>query len=89
MIEGSSSPLYIQIADQLRHEVKSGDYKIDERLPAEAQLAEKFEVNRHTLRRIALLKQERHPTHRTRPRNLRHRRPFDIPSAKECAITNR
>ena len=59
MIEGSSSPLYIQIADQLRHEVKSGDYKIDERLPAEAQLAEKFEVNRHTLRQaIALLKQE-------------------------------
>lgn len=59
MIEDSSAPLYIQIADRLRQKVKSGGYEIDERLPAEAQLAERFEVNRHTLRQaIALLKQE-------------------------------
>ncbi|MEL7523316.1 MAG: phosphonate metabolism transcriptional regulator PhnF, partial [Cyanobacteria bacterium J06553_1] len=53
------SPLYIQIAEQLRQSVQSGIYKVDERLPAEAQLAEQFGVNRHTLRQaIALLKQE-------------------------------
>ena len=54
-----SLPLYVQIADQLRESIQRGTYKVNERLPAEAQLAEQFEVNRHTLRQaIACLKQE-------------------------------
>ena len=54
-----SLPVYVQIAEQLRESIQRGTYKVNERLPAEAQLAEQFEVNRHTLRQaIARLKQE-------------------------------
>ncbi|MEM9092085.1 MAG: phosphonate metabolism transcriptional regulator PhnF [Cyanobacteria bacterium P01_F01_bin.53] len=55
----ASSPVYVQIADQLRQGIQDGVYTPDEQLPAEAKLAEQFSVNRHTLRQaIALLKQE-------------------------------
>ena len=58
-MDDRSSPLYIQIAQQLRQSVHGGTYRVNERLPAESQLAERFGVNRHTLRQaIALLKQE-------------------------------
>jgi len=53
------SPLYIQIAEQLRRRVRSQQYAVGDRLPAEGQLAEQFGVNRHTLRQaVALLRQE-------------------------------
>lgn len=53
------SPLYIQIADQLRRRAQKGQYAVGDRLPAEGQLAEQFGVNRHTLRQaVALLRQE-------------------------------
>ena len=53
------SPRYIQIADQLRCRVQKGQYAVGDRLPAEGQLAEQFEVNRHTLRQaVSLLRQE-------------------------------
>ncbi|MGC1306247.1 MAG: phosphonate metabolism transcriptional regulator PhnF [Phormidesmis sp.] len=58
-MDSASGPRYIQIANQIRHRVQGGSYQVDERLPAEAQLAQQFGVNRHTLRQaIALLKQE-------------------------------
>ena len=53
------SPLYVQIADQLRRRVQQGQYAVGDRLPAEGQLAEQFGVNRHTLRQaVGLLRQE-------------------------------
>ena len=53
------SPLYVQIADQLRRRVQKGQYAVGDRLPAEGQLAEQFSVNRHTLRQaVGLLRQE-------------------------------
>jgi GntR family transcriptional regulator, phosphonate transport system regulatory protein len=52
-------PLYAQIADHLRQNINQGVYRVGEQLPTEAQLAERFAVNRHTLRQaIALLKTE-------------------------------
>ncbi len=52
-------PLYIQIAQKLRESIQQGVYQVEEKLPSEHQLSERFGVNRHTLRRaIALLKEE-------------------------------
>jgi GntR family transcriptional regulator, phosphonate transport system regulatory protein len=52
-------PIYAQIAEKLRQNINQGVYGIGEQLPTESQLAERFEVNRHTLRQaIALLKNE-------------------------------
>ncbi|WP_223504553.1 phosphonate metabolism transcriptional regulator PhnF [Pseudomonas sp. GL-RE-29] len=42
-------PVYRELADILRREL--GDYRAGDFLPAEVQLAERFGVNRHTLRR--------------------------------------
>ena len=54
-----SLPVYVQIANRLRERIQHGTYKMNERLPAEAQLAEQFDVNRHTLRQaITRLKEE-------------------------------
>lgn len=53
------SPLYVQIAEQIRRSIKDETYTVGEQLPAEGPLAEHFGVNRHTLRQaIARLKQE-------------------------------
>jgi GntR family phosphonate transport system transcriptional regulator len=43
--------LWTAIADTLRDEIASGHYAPGARLPSEAQLARRFGVNRHTLRR--------------------------------------
>ncbi|MEB3337731.1 MAG: phosphonate metabolism transcriptional regulator PhnF [Leptolyngbyaceae bacterium] len=52
-------PTYLQIAHQLRQNLQSGTYQAGEQIPTEAQLAQRFNVNRHTLRRaIGLLKEE-------------------------------
>ncbi|MEM8504752.1 MAG: phosphonate metabolism transcriptional regulator PhnF, partial [Cyanobacteria bacterium P01_D01_bin.1] len=54
-----NSPLYIQISERLRKDIQSGQFNIGDRLPAEAQLSERFGVNRHTLRQaIAQLRQD-------------------------------
>ena len=42
-------PVYRELADILRREL--ADYQAGDFLPAEVQLAERFGVNRHTLRR--------------------------------------
>lgn len=52
-------PLYIQIADVLRRNIKESAYQVGDRLPTEAELSARFGVNRHTLRRaIEILRQE-------------------------------
>jgi GntR family phosphonate transport system transcriptional regulator len=52
-------PVYVQIAEELRQHIHQGVYQVGDKLPTELQLAERFDVNRHTLRQaIALLKQE-------------------------------
>ena len=44
------TPLYHQIADQLRARIASGIYPLDSRLPTENALAEQLEVSRPTVR---------------------------------------
>lgn len=52
-------PLYVQIADQLRQNIRQGVYQIEDKLPSENELSDRFGVNRHTLRRaVSLLKNE-------------------------------
>lgn len=51
--------LWRQIADRLRHGIAAGDFGEGSRLPPETALAERFGVNRHTVRgAIAALVQE-------------------------------
>ncbi|MGG7566449.1 phosphonate metabolism transcriptional regulator PhnF [Rhodovulum sp. DZ06] len=45
------APLWLQIRDQLATEIAEGRWGPGERLPSEHALAERFGVNRHTLRR--------------------------------------
>ncbi|MEU6716783.1 GntR family transcriptional regulator [Nonomuraea sp. NPDC046802] len=44
-------PAYLQIADNLRHEVTAGRLKVGERLPARRQLAQQYGVAVETIRR--------------------------------------
>ncbi|MEH6454025.1 MAG: GntR family transcriptional regulator [Psychromonas sp.] len=48
-------PMYRQIADIVRGKIKSGDYKVGEALPTEAQLREDFSVSRVTIRQALKL----------------------------------
>ena len=55
----TSTPLYFQIADKLRNDINDSTYEPGDKLPTEKNLAEIFNVNRHTIRNaIALLKEE-------------------------------
>ncbi len=45
------APLWISITDTLRSEIAQGTWRAGARLPSEAQLATRFDVNRHTVRR--------------------------------------
>lgn len=42
-------PKYIQIIDEIKQRIKSGDYPLGSRLPSERQLASQFNVNRSTI----------------------------------------
>lgn len=54
-----TSPVYVQIADELRRNIEESIYQIGDQLPTEAELSARFGVNRHTLRRsIEVLRQE-------------------------------
>lgn len=48
---GEGTALWAQIAAALREDIGAGVFGAGERLPPEHALAERFEVNRHTLRR--------------------------------------
>ena len=51
--------LWRQIAETLEGDIKQQVFKPGQRLPTESELAERFAVNRHTVRRgIAFLEQE-------------------------------
>lgn len=46
----SGVAVWRQIADQLRNSINADIFQVDERLPAEMELAKRFDVNRHTVR---------------------------------------
>lgn len=55
----SAPPRYQQIADELRQNIEAAIYQVGDQLPTEAELSQRFDVNRHTLRRaIDILRQE-------------------------------
>ena len=45
-----SRPMYQQLAAELRDQIKSGGLKQGDRIPTEAELAERWEVSRNTIR---------------------------------------
>jgi len=45
------SPLWTAIRDTLQGEIATGQYRAGDKLPTEARLADRFGVNRHTIRR--------------------------------------
>lgn len=45
-----SSPVYIQIHNQLRENIENGKWQVGEKIPAERELAAQFDVSRMTLR---------------------------------------
>jgi GntR family transcriptional regulator len=45
-----ATPRYLEIADVLQTEIVGGIYKLEERLPSEAQLCSRFRENRYTIR---------------------------------------
>ncbi|WP_414897460.1 phosphonate metabolism transcriptional regulator PhnF [Rhodovulum sp. YEN HP10] len=49
--EMTQAALWSSIAATLRHEIASGSYRPGDKLPSEADLAHRFGVNRHTVRR--------------------------------------
>lgn len=51
MEQGSGIAMWRQIEDRMRHDIISGMWKPGERLPTESELAARFNVNRHTVRR--------------------------------------
>ena len=46
----AKTPLFRSIARALQSDIQNGAYKVGSRLPTEAQLADRFGVNRHTVR---------------------------------------
>lgn len=48
-------PMYRKIADEIREKISSGEYKVGEALPTEAQLREEFSVSRVTVRQALKL----------------------------------
>ena len=51
MIKNIPLPLYINIKNQLKQQILSNDYSIDERIPSENQLMTSFGVSRITVRK--------------------------------------
>lgn len=56
----TSEPLWRQIAETIQNEISTGAYQPGDKLPSESQLAARFGVNRHTVRRgLAELAEQR------------------------------
>lgn len=59
MCDDSMTTVWEEIANTLSSEIHQGHYPVNERLPTEAVLSQRFGVNRHTIRRaIAQLRDE-------------------------------
>lgn len=59
LLRGAGTTLWRQIQESLEKQISGGDLAGGERLPTETELAERFEVNRHTVRRaLAALKRK-------------------------------
>jgi len=55
----SPLPLYVQVADWLENMIKKERYQVGTKLPSEGELAQKFQLNRNTIRQaISLLVQK-------------------------------
>lgn len=55
----SPMPLYVQVADWLESMIKRERYRVGTKLPSEGELAQKFKLNRNTIRQaISLLVQK-------------------------------
>lgn len=50
LIMGASTPVYIQIHNQIRKEIEEGKWAVGERIPSERELSTFFNVSRMTLR---------------------------------------
>ncbi|WP_372883092.1 GntR family transcriptional regulator, partial [Psychromonas sp.] len=48
-------PMYRKIADTIRSKINSGEYKVGEVIPTEAELREEFSVSRVTIRQALKL----------------------------------
>src|SRR5690242_10859428 len=56
---GARAPKYLQIAAQLRRDIRDKKFKADNRLPSETALAERFRVSPITLRNaLSMLRAE-------------------------------
>lgn len=54
-----ASPLYRQIADELRRNIEESVFNVGDQLPTELELSKRFGVHRHTLRRaVDVLRKE-------------------------------
>lgn len=54
-----ATPLYLQIADELRRNIEESVFNVGDQLPTELELSKRFGVHRHTLRRaVDVLRQE-------------------------------
>lgn len=63
--EPTKDPRYVQIADALRRAIDGGEYQPGDRLPTQAELADRHEVTRETVKRaLELLEAERRITTR-------------------------
>ncbi|WP_455138690.1 GntR family transcriptional regulator [Thermophilibacter sp.] len=51
MNDSSSAPLYQQIYEDIKSDIKSGKYKTGDRIPSEAELSQEYSVSRITVRR--------------------------------------
>lgn len=49
-VKNSSKPLYIQVKERLKEDIKSKKYSVGSKLPSEKELCEEFEVSRITIR---------------------------------------
>ncbi len=51
----SPLPLYVQVADWLESMIIEGRYQVSTKLPSEGELAQKFQLNRNTIRQVISL----------------------------------
>lgn len=82
------SPLYIQIYETLKKRIIEGHYKINEKLPADAILAEEFRVSNITLKKaLDLLKKDGYISRRPRIGTIIiHNHPNPVGDFQESSI---